>query len=462
MALQAGSPAIDAGDDTYILATDQRGVARPVGAHDIGAYERIPQADLSLGKAVSSSTAKAGDTVTYTLTLTNLGPDAANSITVTDNFPTALTFVSCTASGVGSCGTQGAAVVATYTTLAANASQTITIKGTLKSGSSRGTIITNDANVQDTSPDDPDTSNNNASASFTVIVPDFTISADSPITIALGGTGTSTVTVGSIDTFSSAVNLTSSGPGNLLRSFSPNPVTPPSNGSTTSTLTIVLEPSVTTGTYTVTVTGTSGALTYSTSITVNVVATIPGMMNVINTDQGLGCIDNAGIAGALQSKLSAALNALNSGQAQVEVNTLQALLNQLRAQAGKHIKTACVDGSGQSFNPDAVLVTDVNDLLVSAGANLKANPILGSVVGGSGAGLSGLTVNILNSRNATVATAATDVSGFYYFPATGGLTSGASYTVKVTVPKAYRNSSPSSQSFSWKGLGVSLSNFVLN
>jgi uncharacterized repeat protein (TIGR01451 family) len=463
MALQAGSPAIDAGDDTYILATDQRGVARPVGAHtDIGAYERIPQADLSLSKTVLSSTAKAGDTVTYTVTVTNLGPDPANNVTVTDNFPTALTFVSCTAPGASSCGTQGATVVATYASLAASASQTITIKGTLNTGFSRGTVITNDASAQASSPDDPDTTNNSASVSFMVIVPDFTITADSPITIALGGTGTSTVTLGSIDTFSSAVNLTSTGPSNFLRSFSPNPATPPSNGSTTSTLTIVLEPSVTTGTYTVNVTGTSGTLTHSTSITVNVVATIPGMMNVINTDQGLGCIDNSGIIGALQSKLNAAQNAFNSGQTQVEINTLQALLNQLYAQAGKHIKTACTDDSGQSFNPDAVLVSDVNALLVNAGANLKANPIIGNVTNASGAGLAGLTVNILNSRNATIATATTDATGFYYYAATGGLSSGASYSVKVTVPKAYRNSTPSSQSFTWRLVGVALNNFVVN
>lgn len=40
MALQIGSPAIDAGDDATCEAVDQRGVGRPLGAHcDIGAYE---------------------------------------------------------------------------------------------------------------------------------------------------------------------------------------------------------------------------------------------------------------------------------------------------------------------------------------------------------------------------------------------------------------------------------------
>jgi hypothetical protein len=42
MALNAGSPAIDAGDDAAAPATDQRGIDRPSGAHsDIGAFELI-------------------------------------------------------------------------------------------------------------------------------------------------------------------------------------------------------------------------------------------------------------------------------------------------------------------------------------------------------------------------------------------------------------------------------------
>jgi len=83
-------------------------------------------------------------------------------------------------------------------------------------------------------------------------------------------------------------------------------------------------------------------------------------------------------------------------------------------------------------------------------------------VNASGVGLSGLTVNLLNYKNTVVTTATTDVTGFYYFPATSGMASGTNYTVKVTVPKTYRNSSPASQSFTWKMVGVALNNFVLN
>ena len=460
MALLSASPARVAADAATSLSTDQRGVQRK-DTPDIGAYETLPAADLSLSKSVSPSGAKAGDAVTYTLTLTNVGPDAANTVIVTDNYPTVLTFVSCSAPGADSCAPQGAAVVAQYSTLAANATQTITISGTVKTGTARGTV-TNDASTQASSPDDPDTSNNSASVPFTVLVPDFSLSVVSPITVPVGSSGTSSLTVSSIDTFSSAVSLKATGPSSFHNSFSPNPVTPPSNGSSFSTLTVSLEPSVSAGTYTLNETGTSGALSHTASVTVNVQTTIGGTKNVINSDLKLGAIDSAGVATALTSKLAVAQSAQDAGQIQTEINTLQALLSQLSALSGKHIKTSWLDGNGQPFNPAAVLIGDVTDLLINAGANLKANPIIGNVLNTSGVGLSGLSVNLLSPKNAVIASATTDVTGFYYFPATSNLTFGASYTLRVSVPKGYKNSTPSSQTFTWKNAGITLSNFVVN
>jgi hypothetical protein len=209
-------------------------------------------------------------------------------------------------------------------------------------------------------------------------------------------------------------------------------------------------------------TGTSGALTHSASVTVNVQTTIAGIKNVINSDLKLGAIDSSGVATALDAKLAVAQSALDAGQTQTEINALQALLSQLNAQSGKHIKTYWLDGNSQPFNPAASLIGDVNDLLVNAGANLKASPIIGGVGNTSGVGLSGLTVNLLNSRGAIVANAITDITGFFYFPATGALSSGATYTVKVAVPRIYRNSTPAAQNFTWKSAAVVLSNFTLN
>src|SRR5207253_9923706 len=72
---------------------------------------------------------------------------------------------------------------------------------------------------------------------------------------------------------SSATTLTASGlPSGVTAAFSPNPITPPANGSATSTLTFTASSTPTTGTSTVTVTGTSGSLVQNTSITLTVSA----------------------------------------------------------------------------------------------------------------------------------------------------------------------------------------------
>jgi hypothetical protein len=48
IALLAGSPAIDSGDDAACPATDQRGVPRPIGSHsDIGTFEYVPPPIIS-------------------------------------------------------------------------------------------------------------------------------------------------------------------------------------------------------------------------------------------------------------------------------------------------------------------------------------------------------------------------------------------------------------------------------
>ena len=64
MALLSGSPAIDAGDDGSCPSTDQRGVARPLGAHcDIGAYESpFTAATTPAGHTISSFSLNGGGT----------------------------------------------------------------------------------------------------------------------------------------------------------------------------------------------------------------------------------------------------------------------------------------------------------------------------------------------------------------------------------------------------------------
>lgn len=114
------------------------------------------------------------------------------------------------------------------------------------------------------------------SSTTSVAGPDFTIGASpSSLTVTQGGTGTSNVNIGSTNGFSAAVTLTYSWVGTAPSGVSitlPGPVTPPSGGTATSTLSVGTGSSASTGTFTLSVTGTSGSLTHSTNVGVQIVA----------------------------------------------------------------------------------------------------------------------------------------------------------------------------------------------
>jgi len=122
------------------------------------------------------------------------------------------------------------------------------------------------------------TTSRSTSVSVTVIAHDFTIiSSPSSLNILQGSSGTTTITLTSLNGFSGTVSLTStlssSGP---QVSFSPASVAVPSGGSISSTLTVSAVPSgaystsVSQGSYTVTVTGTSGSSVHSTTLSLTV------------------------------------------------------------------------------------------------------------------------------------------------------------------------------------------------
>ena len=100
--------------------------------------------------------------------------------------------------------------------------------------------------------------------------PNFSLSATpSTLSVAQGGSNTSTITVTDVGGFNGNVNLTvtSTLPSGVTASFSPNPT------ATTSTLTLTASASATTGgPTTVTVQGTSGALTQTTTLSLTVTA----------------------------------------------------------------------------------------------------------------------------------------------------------------------------------------------
>ena len=121
-------------------------------------------ADLAVSKSVDGASPEEGETVTFTVTVTNKGPDAATGVVVNDVIPSELTLQSATPSdGAYSAGTGNW----TLSSLAAGADATIVLVAVADEGTG-GTTITNTALITASDAIDSNGSNDSASAAVTV------------------------------------------------------------------------------------------------------------------------------------------------------------------------------------------------------------------------------------------------------------------------------------------------------
>jgi uncharacterized repeat protein (TIGR01451 family) len=120
-------------------------------------------ADLSLAKSDSPDPVNAGADLTYTLNITNNGPDPATNVVLTDTLPANVSVVSATATQ-GSC-TPGATVTCSIGTI--NNAAVVTVTILLRAIAGAGPTLTNNASVS-SSETDPVPGNNSASAQTTV------------------------------------------------------------------------------------------------------------------------------------------------------------------------------------------------------------------------------------------------------------------------------------------------------
>jgi uncharacterized repeat protein (TIGR01451 family) len=134
--------------------------------------------DLSLTIAESADPIQCSDSLTYTITVTNNGPNSAEGITVTDELPSAVTFVSAV-STQGTC-TGTSTVTCNVGAMANSASVTITI---VVSPAAGGTIV-NTAGVG-LNTTDPNLDNNSSTA--TTAVTGYSISPTSAFFTSGGG-----------------------------------------------------------------------------------------------------------------------------------------------------------------------------------------------------------------------------------------------------------------------------------
>jgi uncharacterized repeat protein (TIGR01451 family)/fimbrial isopeptide formation D2 family protein len=121
----------------------------------------LPAADLSLTKIASPTKVELPGEVTYTLTVTNHGPDAAQDVVLTDPLPTGETYLGDDAG----CTTAAQTVTCALGEIADGASRTVHLR--VRVGVTLGEqIVTNTAEVTSAT-GDPDTNNNLASAPIT-------------------------------------------------------------------------------------------------------------------------------------------------------------------------------------------------------------------------------------------------------------------------------------------------------
>jgi kumamolisin len=201
---------------------------------------------FTLSDSPSSVTVTQGSSGTSTITVTDVGGFTGSVTLAASGLPSGVT------AAFGTNPTTGTSVLTlTASATATTGSSTVTITGTSGSLTATTTLAL--------------TVNSTAT-------PNFSVSASpASLTVTQGSSGTSTITVTSTGGFNSATTLSASGlPSGVTAAFSTNPVTPPANGSATSTLTLTASSSATVGAATVTITGTSGSTTHSTTIALTV------------------------------------------------------------------------------------------------------------------------------------------------------------------------------------------------
>jgi len=132
-----------------------------LGAETAAAQET---ADLQIAKVAAEKTVRVGETVTYTVTVTNLGPGTATGVVFGDSLPDQLNLVDST------CGAVSA--FCSVESLLSGASATITIVATPIPNLGRGERrITNTAFVLQSETSDPNPSNNQASVTVQFVGP---------------------------------------------------------------------------------------------------------------------------------------------------------------------------------------------------------------------------------------------------------------------------------------------------
>ena len=146
-------------------------MAALIGLLSISSAQPAPGdiADLAVTKTDSPDPVLVGENVTYTIQVTNAGPQAATSVTLADRLPQHTDFVSATSSA-GNCDRKGSQVTCELGNLAADVTKANAVTATIVVRPTKAGTITNSVSV-DSVETDPVAANDKAEASTTVNKP---------------------------------------------------------------------------------------------------------------------------------------------------------------------------------------------------------------------------------------------------------------------------------------------------
>ncbi|HMM35831.1 MAG TPA: hypothetical protein PKA62_13980, partial [Thermoanaerobaculia bacterium] len=211
-----------------------------------------------------------GAGLTYAITVTNAGPDAATALVLTNTLPAGTTFASLVSPAGWTCVTPAVGASGTGTcsaaTLAAAANAAFTLSVTVDAGTPGGTVLSNTASIAAAS-GDPSLADNSATTTTTVQTPPAVFATKSVAGVYMpGGTVTYTIVLRNNGSTAQADN-----PGDELTDVLPSSL-------------VLVSASATSGTAVATVASNTvtwnGAIPAGGSVTVTIVATISSSVTV--------------------------------------------------------------------------------------------------------------------------------------------------------------------------------------
>ena len=191
----------------------------PVNAISVQAGETVTctfvnrkKPDVAVTKVADAASVSAGTAIGFTLTVTNLGPNDAQGVTLTDTLPTnsGLNWSIDGGTGAADCSIAAGVLTCNFGTLASGATRTVHI--TSPTTAATCGVVNNTGTVSATNEIPGATANNSASASVTVSCPDIRVqktAANSPINA--GDVASFTITISNIGT-GSATGVTLNDP----------------------------------------------------------------------------------------------------------------------------------------------------------------------------------------------------------------------------------------------------------